>query len=324
MIRNTGKQRTRNCLSAGLILTLLLATTAVVEGQLSRRPLILLVHGRGQTDSSETRTAWEKALRHGLSRVTDTVPIRPSDIAFVWYANVLTPGSPQRCDHHESNRRSQRMWYSRDKFQNLWIEARLRLAAITNAIPGGGASAVSRLPDVELFLTDLQKRCAVERRLAFALRDAARDGRPVILVTHSLGSLTAYSYLEEHNPRADYPPFDIPHVISFGSMLSVPEVYRAILGSMVKAPIPWPEQVGAWTNIRDPLDALAFPYNRLMSPDSVGVRRSLEIVIDTSPGPRGAHDAVHYLEHPTVAGAILSAWCDAYVSLGARRTPGCI
>ncbi|MBC7789817.1 MAG: hypothetical protein H7Z74_07710 [Anaerolineae bacterium] len=213
------------------------------------------------------------------------------------------------------------MWYSRDTFQNLFTAARLRLAGIANNV--GGAYALSKLPDVELFLTDLGKRCAVERRVAFALRDAARLRRPVILVTHSLGSLTTYSYLEEHNPNAEYPPFDVRHIISFGSMLSVPEVYQAILGSRVKPPIPWPEQVREWTNIRDPLDALAFPYNRLMSLDSAGVGRSSEIVIDTSPGLRGAHDAAHYLEHPTVAGVILAAWCDAQPT-AAGRIPGCI
>ncbi len=147
---------------------------------------------------------------------------------------------------------------------------------------------------------------------------AAIHYRPVILVAHSLGSLVVYSYLEGHIQSCQ--PFDVRQVVTIGSMLSLPEVYRSILGVMVNSPIPWPDPVRDWTNIRDPRDPLAFQYGGLMV--SGLIHQYSEILLSSSPGGMQAHDAGNYLRNPTTAKVILGAWCKALRDSQATE-PGC-
>jgi hypothetical protein len=296
----------------------------------TNRPLVLLVHGRGQLDrdSSVVRREWTDGLAAGMRELTTRPLLDTSDVRFVWYADVLDPLSPEGCAHHETNPRSGRLWYNRPGVQAIWNDARRWLVRKVNSVPKADSVVTYRvMGDVYLFLSDLWKRCGTETRLLNALRRADAEQRPVIIVAHSLGSLVVYSYLAGRQPGS-FRGFDIRRLVTIGSMLSVPEVYRAILGSMVNPPIPAPAEIKSWVNVRDGLDYLAFDLGGIVGghPGSAPPR---DVATRGTGRPWTAHDAAAYLRDAATSRAIAWAWCRAF-STGsgaqptARRAPaGC-
>jgi hypothetical protein len=229
------------------VIGLLLAAPAAAENPppWSNRPLVVLVHGRGQLDRDSTvvRREWLDALASGVRQLTARSLLDTGDVRFVWYADVLAPLATAGCEHHETNPRSGFLWYNRPLVQTFWNDARLWLAAKASSVPKADSVVTYRIMgDVYLFLSDLWKRCGAEGRFLDALRLAAAEQRPIVTVAHSLGSLVVYSYLAGRQPGS-FGGFDIRRMVTIGSMLSVPEVFRAILGSMVNPPIPAPSEI---------------------------------------------------------------------------------
>lgn len=277
-----------------------------VPSPASPRPLILVVHGRGQLgrDTASLRRSWISTLNGTVNLLAGDTLVRNSDLRLVWYADVLDPGSDEACDYLESNTLSQKRWATRTQAQSLWDLARGALGAAVDFIEGNERLQARGFVGDLLFLADLRKRCGAERRLERALNDAAVQHRPVVLVAHSLGSLMAYDYLNGWAPRPDSAA-DIRRVITVGSLLGIGEVDALLFDGALRMP----SSIHSWINIHDPDDPLSAPLRSTMT------RRDGDELSDLAvdvPGGVDAHEITSYLRQPATARAILTPWCAAF------------
>jgi hypothetical protein len=272
-----------------------------------------MVPGRGYlaVDTVGLRLDWRDALARGLAAVGAPGSIDDADFRLVWYADALDPETPAQCrDAHARGAAAPRPG---EEFASI-VATGLTVAALVadwfDQVDGAPLRAVAG--DL-LYFGDARKRCAAEDRLADALEQASRAGRPVVLIAHSFGSLVAYSHLSTRTTDAHR----IERWITIGSLVGRPELRELLLGP--DGPLTGlPAGVGSWVNVRDPEDALAAP---LMGPShdsltAVGVvDRVTESTLIGDP-----HDPARYLSDPVTARAVLEGWCGP---AGRAAAPGC-
>jgi hypothetical protein len=291
-----------------LIATLALATALVGPAENDRgRPVILLVHGRGMVDldTAATRRMWLDALIVGGKSVTNQTLITERDVRVVWYADVLDRRSAAGCDYSANDARAKRNAATDPEFKNLIATAGTVLDAITALVSDSSAvSPLRALSTDASFLGDSRKRCASEQRLADAISRAHREGRPVILVAHSLGSLVAYDYLSATTDTGLVQRF-----ITIGSPVGSTEMRRLLIGGDATDTLARPAGVKAWINIRNENDLFAAP---------ISVGRDL---IATPPASESdPHEMVGYLRGSATATEVLGDWCDEFA---AKAPPSC-
>lgn len=120
-------------------------------------------------------------------------------------------------------------------------------------------------------------------------------GGPMVLVTHSLGTIVGFALLREA-ARAGQ-PFDVPLFVTLGSPLTLATVQRAIGPSFAT-----PDGTGHWLNLRDPDDFISL--NRDLSSPPFG---PIENVSDFDNPGDNAHAIPGYLTHRRTAQAIAAA-----------------
>lgn len=130
------------------------------------------------------------------------------------------------------------------------------------------------------------------------LRDEFRatDG-PVILVTHSLGSVIAYEVLEEREFRDR----EVRLLVTLGSPLGLDDI-REILRRDA-APGRVPEPVRAWMNFADPLDLVAL--DRPLREEYAPAERIEEVAVHVP--ARHHHALAAYLATEPVRTAVLAS-----------------
>lgn len=272
------------------------------------RPLVLLVHGRGMLDrdTAATRKMWADGLASGLRSVSLTSPITDRDVRVVWYADVLDPRSTLGCNYASTDPRARRARGDDQELKGIVGAIGSLFGALTALVSDSesGLELRSLAADAS-FLSDAHKRCASESRLATELDRAHREGRPVILVAHSLGSLVAYDYLSSRSDTGV-----VQRLISIGSPVGSPELRRLLIGGDSTEMLARPASVSDWVNIRNEGDpfATALPIGRdlLATPPAD----------ETDP-----HEMIGYLRGTATAREILSGWCAA-IGQGARPA-GC-
>jgi hypothetical protein len=282
----------------------------------SGRPVILLVHGRGllDRDTAGLRRLWQQAIESGGRILTRAPLLEDGDVRLVWYADVLDPTSNAGCDFAVSDRRPD----SPDVAD---------LRSFASAV-GGVVSLISNLIDdrsqsVGLrsivgdlsFIADSRKRCAVDARLTSALEAAQREGRPAIVVAHSLGSVVTYDAL---STATNAPP--VERLVTVGGIVGAPGLRQLLLGGSGDDTLRVPASVKSWVNIRRPGDPFAAPLSSSIIASREG--RVVRDVLTDSPDPVDvgeAHDVISYLHDGATARAILSAWCGAFE----KRPAGC-
>ncbi|HEV8545194.1 MAG TPA: hypothetical protein VGQ64_02775 [Candidatus Limnocylindrales bacterium] len=77
-------------------------------------------------------------------------------------------------------------------------------------------------------------------------------GEPVIVVSHSLGTIVAYDVLASFKGSRE-----IPLWVTLGSPLGIGNVQKRLNGGESKPPVPVPAGVAAWHNYADPHDVVA-------------------------------------------------------------------
>jgi hypothetical protein len=273
------------------------------------RPIILLLHGRGllDRDSTAARRDWTGALTEGANAAAHSVPFGDQDVRVVWYADALDPRSSVGCSYDAKDPRALRDARSDAGLKSLLSLAGNLLGALSTSATDREASAEARgLAADASFLSDVHRRCAAEQRLADALGRAKREGRPVTLVAHSLGSVLAYDYLSSLG-AGDSPL--VQHLVTVGSPLGAPELQRLLIGGDSTDVLAKPVAVRDWINIRHSADDLAAPLT---------VARDMTADLPTGEG--NAHELVGYLRGSVVAREILNGWCDAFTT---DRPQGC-
>jgi len=139
------------------------------------------------------------------------------------------------------------------------------------------------IPDADSYIfTD--KRNAIQDRLRQAL-DAVAG--PVVVVSHSLGTIIAYDVLSE--PR--FASRAVPLLVTLGTPLGYTEIQDVIV-----QPLRVPAPVVLWANFADPLDVIALDTS--LADDFGAGSRIIDTRVD-NPAPNN-HDSGGYLGAPQV------------------------
>ena len=270
-----------------IVLPVLLAAcvSASVRPPEPPRPLVVLVHGRGQAgaDSAAVRSEWKRDLDSAL--VSQGFPtLRDDDVRLAWYADVMDPGVDAACDR------------SYTVEAGLGDIARGFLVSLASVMPDSGGEEdrqVRALIGDVLYLVDPKTRCATETRLGNVLTTARIEQRPVILVAYSLGAAVAYGHLARLRDSTS-----AVHLITLGAPIGVPIARELLLGGNG---LRVPAGVARWVNIYDPDDALAGPLD--LRTAAVQDRR----VRTTTRGD--AHHSSRYLRDDETGRAVAEALC---------------
>jgi hypothetical protein len=288
-----------------------LLLVAVVAGDAAAqrgRPIILLVHGRGMLDrdSALTRKLWLDGLRSGSATITHAPLFDEGDVRVVWYADVLDPASDAGCDYASADPRARRAAAGDDGLRSVASMAGGLFGALSKLIDDKEtATQVRELAGDAAFLGDSRKRCAAEDRLATAIARARGEGRPVIVVAHSLGSLVAYDELSAQRDTGEVRTLE-----TLGSPLGSPDLRRLLIGGDETDSLVKPASVSEWINIRNTGD-----------PFATAIAAAHDLITQPPASETDPHELVGYLREHDTALAILSAWCRAF----ARGAPaGCV
>ncbi|MDQ4032298.1 MAG: GPI inositol-deacylase [Actinomycetota bacterium] len=139
------------------------------------------------------------------------------------------------------------------------------------------------IPDADSYIfTD--KRNAIQDRLRQALD--TMDG-PVVVVSHSLGTIIAYDVLSE--PR--FAGRAVPLLVTLGAPLGYTEIQ-----DVIAQPLRVPAPVGLWANFADPLDVVTLDTS--LADDFGAGPRIVDTRVD-NPAPNN-HDSGGYLRAPQV------------------------
>jgi hypothetical protein len=146
------------------------------------------------------------------------------------------------------------------------------------------------IPDADAyFFTD--RREPIRQRLRQAL-DAVAG--PVLLVTHSLGTVIAYDVLSE----ARFTGEPVPLLVTLGSPLGYTEIQ-----DVVHRPLGLPAPVRIWANFADPFDVVAL--DSTLADDFRGGPRIVDAWVD-NPAPNN-HAACGYLGAARVRATVTAA-----------------
>lgn len=293
-------------LLAGLLAASLISTPLAAQS-VRGRPLILLVHGRGMLDrdTALTRKLWIEGLQSGAATMTHAPLFEDRDVRVVWYADILDPASDAGCDYATGDPRATRATRSDDGLKMIAGVAGGLFGALSRMVDDKETAAQMReLAGDASFLGDSRKRCASEDRLAAALARARDEGRPVILVAHSLGSLVAYDYLSTRRDTGV-----VRELATLGSPLGSPDLRRLLIGGDERDTLSKLTSVSDWVNIRNDGD-----------PFATAVPLARDIVTTPPADEKDPHELVGYLRERETARTILAAWCKAF-AVGAPR--GC-
>ncbi|AZQ32080.1 hypothetical protein EJ357_47890 [Streptomyces cyaneochromogenes] len=186
-------------------------------------------------------------------------------------------------------------------------ESGRRLVAVTTTLlqlPGlrqgaqwaGGQAFALQLSQVARYLNRHGDRAALGAAIRSRVLEGLDPTRPLVVVSHSLGTVVAYEALHEYEgPVALW--------VTLGSPLALGGV---VLQRLVPRPPSCPEGVGAWHNFWDRNDVVV-GRPRLadwIAPSARGVKAQTAPV---KSGGLWTHTATKYLEHAEVAGPIAEA-----------------
>lgn len=222
-----------------------------VEPQSGAQPVVIIVHGRGHADgdSAALRRVWKRDLDSSLA-IVGMPRLADADVRLAWYADVLDPESGSACETTSAATGSLGL----DDFMRDFLSS-LALA-LPREVSREARSVIGDL----LYVADKSRRCAAERRVAGVIESAVADGRPVIVVAYSLGSVVAYGALHARIAKSQPAP-DI-RLITLGSPLGNAEI-RELLGQGADS-LRAPAGVSSWENIYDPNDAFAAPLGPMV------------------------------------------------------------
>jgi len=293
--------------STSLLLAVALAVSATVLGDTQpqpdpRRPVVLVVHGRGflSRDSAVFRREALQALREGSFRATGDSLLEDGDLRLVWYADLMdvrrrAARSLTSCDNGagSSDDGNPAGFFLRSLAQ---VMSELVDGSATDSSEDGARDIAGDLR----FIGDRAVRCGAQGRVADALARARAEGRPVVIVAHSLGALVTWGYLEHRDAR-DMPA--IERLVTVGAPIGNDGLRELLMGDTSKVSLP--RGVRSWVNAVNLDDGLAA---RIVMGDST-LSGITDIV--TAHSEESAHDLRTYLRDSSTARAVVDAWCAA-------------
>jgi hypothetical protein len=173
----------------------------------------------------------------------------------------------------------------------------LRLPGVRQAAQWmNGRSFCFQLAQVGRYLDRRAKKADLGEAVRGRVLDGLDPERPLVVVSHSLGTVVAYEALHEFEGA-------VPLWVTLGSPLALGAV---VLDRLVPRPASCPPNVASWLNYWDRDDIIVGRPHlaRWISPSRNGVKAVTERV--NSPG-LWTHTATKYLAHPAVAGPVIKA-----------------
>lgn len=240
-----------------IVIFMLLLSCSSVSGQdnPTLKPIILLIHGRGQDmgdpQGKATALKWKTAIKGPLAQ--KGIFLQDDDFIFAWYGDILGQKGVGHCTHHEFLPQE---YYTvdTDKLKHDGVQAFMNAAA---KLPFGQDYLLSKLmPDVHVYLSNQRNQCEINSRVEDALEEAWITKRPIIVIAHSLGSLVAYNVLNR-DPQI-VPRIKNVTLITIGSMLGMEGVRKALLGQFMTNSLAIPQSIGSWSNFVNKKDFLSF------------------------------------------------------------------
>ena len=267
------------------------------------RPIVVLVHGRGQLDADTAllRRDWKRDLDSSLTMAgLPAGTLGNSDVRLAWYADILDPRDENGCTQAQPSGDS----------TDFGDFARGFLSLIAGGIPRDESREVRGLMGDLMYALDGSKRCAAERRVGGVIDAALRENRPVIVVAYSLGSLVTYGWLRQQEAV----PGRSLRLITVGSPLGVQVIRELVFGDgSASNALRMPALVSSWENVYDPNDFLSAPLSGLLRSGSVRDRATHASERDVP------HNLDRYLRDTATGTALMRAICDATN----RQTSGC-
>lgn len=287
---------------------------------------LILVHGRSQEnkDAQELKNEWLSALRKGLAKSGKTLPIPETDVRFPYYGQTLydlvrdvPTGEAAEVIVKGSKDETRRAFTEavlneiRDKLgitdeeildiaegnvvqkglQNKrWVLAILR--AIDQHVPGGsGASIAIVTNDVYQYIRNPGVRDKIDEGVRKALSETDSN----VVVSHSLGTIVAYSLIGREGKAANW---KVPFFMTLGSPLAITMIKNSL------KPIKTPEVVEKWVNALDVTDVVAL-YS--LDKQHFKVKPPIENLAHVSNKTSNHHGISGYLEDQIVAARIYDA-----------------
>jgi len=290
---------------------------------------LVFVHGRAQEgkNAQKLKDSWVASLRTGMAKSGLELAIAETDIRFPYYgdalfdrvedrkpadqmADVIMRGAadsaaPFRAFMHAVVADAvAQLGISEDDIDDAGDEAVIRrgianwewvqraLVAIDRKIPGAsGRSIALATEDVYKYL----KKDSIARVIDEGVGAAMAEDMPIVVVSHSLGTVVAYKMLAKLSAGRRW---KVPLFVTLGSPLGITAIRDGF------APIGHPPMVGRWFNAMDPRDVVAlYPLDR----DNFEIDPEIENKTDIDNFTDNRHGIAGYLEDAIVAGRIHEA-----------------
>ncbi|SMY35631.1 hypothetical protein PMAL9190_02000 [Photobacterium malacitanum] len=279
-------------------------------------PVIIAIHGRGNKLPTTTLSAhWQQALNHGLQRYSQSRLHPQIDFKMAYYADhyyqqplVLsatpTTAMPQiHAINHlladSSTHYNHQLTTSTSHWTaNIaeWIEDKLSVFSFISK-----PFLKSLLPDIHHYFHDAKYQKAVEQPLLKLLNQYQH--RPIILLSHSMGTVIAYNVLHQLS-RQTTPP-QISTWFTFGSPLGLTSV-KGFLPQITQQPsvkkLATPDCVTEqWINVSDKRDLVCIDHD--LSDDYLTNRHQIkpQDCYITNEYPGNAHKSYGYLWSHVIA-----------------------
>lgn len=281
------------------------------------RPVYLLVHGRGHAmrDSAEVRRSAQAAMVAGATArgFPAREMLRDGDVRLVWYADVaadrMAADVAAACAPTYDT-----------------VERPASEFAVVASLVGvlldiaGDAPELRDLRADARYIADRRVQCAAEQRLHAEVARAAREGRPVVIVAHSMGALVTWGYLQRRHARHGNDVPEVARLVTVGSPLGSPEIRSMVFGEWVEE-LSIPRAVRAWVNVVDSRDPFAAPVAAGQATAASSAARAVDTWVT---GERAdPHLLEGYLRDPAGVKAVIGAWCDTVRPLPRDVAVGC-
>jgi len=168
-----------------------------------------------------------------------------------------------------------------------WLKAVAR--AIETVSPLRGTLALRVLGQAHAYIRNQHVHDEVNK----LVRPLFEDDEPAIIVSHSLGTIVAYSLLREFSRNGR--PRQSPLLVTLGSPLGIDSVRKGFPKPRIK-----PDNVQRWVNGADPEDFVALRSE--LTHDNFGP--GIENYPDIENGYDDPHSIIGYLSDPRIAKAI--------------------
>ncbi|SMY35980.1 lipase family protein [Photobacterium andalusiense] len=279
-------------------------------------PIIIAIHGRGNKLPTTTLSQqWQQALKHGLQRYNQSQLHPQIDFKMAYYADhyyqqplvlsatptTLTPQihaikhlSFSNPPHHNNLLTTNASHWTANVAE--WIEDKLSVFSFISK-----PFLKSLLPDIHHYFHDSKYQKAVEQPLIKLLNQYQH--RPIILLSHSMGTVIAYNVLHQLS-RQTTPP-QISTWFTFGSPLGLTSV-KGFLPQITQQPsvkrLATPDCVTEqWINVSDKRDIVCIDHD--LSDDYLANRHQIkpQDCYITNEYPGNAHKSYGYLWSHVIA-----------------------